>query len=57
MSTRKMMLLVLRNLLSNHSRILRPEFYIDRRGRVQGNWLAIYDLVVGQMHPRRILQL
>ncbi len=33
MSARKTMLLVLRNFLSNHSRILRPEPYIDRRGR------------------------
>lgn len=57
MSARKMTPLVLRNLLSNHGRILCPEPYVDRWGRVRGNWLAIYDLVVGQMHPRRILKL
>ncbi len=36
---------------------LRPEPYVDRRGRVQGNLLALWELLLGRMRPDRILQL
>lgn len=36
---------------------LRPEPYVDRRGRVRGNLLALRDLLLGRMRPDRILQL
>lgn len=46
---------ILRNFATNHLRALAPEPYIDRRGRVRGNWLAIADLVRGKLSPERIL--
>lgn len=36
---------------------LRPEPLIDRRGRLQGNGLALRDMFCGALHPTRILQL
>jgi hypothetical protein len=49
--------LVLRNLAANLVRSLRPEPYIDRRGRLRGNLLAAADLLGGRIEPERILQL
>ncbi len=46
-----------RNLISNHLRALAPEPYVDRLGRIKGNWLAIGDVLRGQAHPARILSL
>jgi GT2 family glycosyltransferase len=46
-----------RNVLSNHLRALRPEPWIDRRGRVRGNWLALWDALRGRAQPERILEL
>ncbi len=36
---------------------VRPEPYVDRRGRVRGNLLALWELLLGRMRPNRILQL
>jgi GT2 family glycosyltransferase len=52
-----MLWLVARNLFANHWRALRQEPWIDRRGRVRGNWLALRDLLAGRADPERILQL
>ncbi len=49
--------LMARNLLANHVKVLRPEPWVDRRGRVDGNWLALRDLVSGRLHPLRILEI
>ncbi|WP_244537408.1 glycosyltransferase family 2 protein [Methylobacterium pseudosasicola] len=49
--------LIAKNLLANHIRLLRPESWIDRRGRVRGNWLAAWDLVRFKLSPRKILNL
>jgi len=49
--------LILRNLAANVSRSFRPEPWIDRRGRLKGNWLALRDLVTGRISPQRILEL
>jgi len=49
--------LILRNLLANVSRSFRPEPWIDRRGRLKGNWLALRDLATGRISPQRILEL
>ena len=49
--------LILRNLLANVSRSFRPEPWIDRRGRLKGNWLALRDLATGRISPERILEL
>lgn len=44
---------IIRNLLANSAKALRPEPYIDRRGRLVGNMLAFLDLVRGRMTPER----
>jgi GT2 family glycosyltransferase len=46
-----------RNVASNLARSLYPEPWIDRRGRLKGNVLALIDIVNGRISPRRILQL
>ena len=46
-----------RNLLSNFARVIRPEPHVDRFGRCKGNLRALFDLVTGRLHPRRILEL
>jgi hypothetical protein len=45
------------NLASNLLRSFRPEPYIDRRGRLAGNLLALIDLPRGRLDPRRVLEL
>lgn len=49
--------IVLRNILANIWRSARPEPWIDRRGRVRGNMLALSDLARGRVTPERILTL
>ncbi len=41
----------------NMVRALWPEPYVDRRGRLLGNVVALRDLVTGRMDPTRILEL
>jgi GT2 family glycosyltransferase len=48
---------ILCNLAMNALRAARPEPYVDRRGRLVGNALALRDLLIGRMTPERILQL
>jgi len=45
-----------RNLLANLANAIRAEPWIDRRGRVLGNALGLFDLFRGRLHPRRILE-
>jgi glycosyltransferase involved in cell wall biosynthesis len=47
---------IARNLAMNVARSMAPEPYVDRRGRLLGNMLAIRDLAIGRMAPERILQ-
>lgn len=42
-----------RNLSSNFGRALRPEPFIDRRGRARGNLLALADVIRGRLEPER----
>jgi hypothetical protein len=42
-----------RNMSSNLGRSLRPEPFIDRRGRLRGNLLGIADILRGRMQPER----
>jgi glycosyltransferase involved in cell wall biosynthesis len=49
--------LVCRNVLANLGKSFRPEPWIDRRGRLMGNCLALRDLLVGRIEPKRILEL
>ncbi|GBQ33062.1 glycosyltransferase family 2 protein [Gluconacetobacter sacchari] len=44
---------IIRNLMANTAKALRPEPYVDRRGRLVGNMLAFRDLVRGQISPER----
>jgi len=47
---------IARNMSANHVKILKPEPWVDRAGRVQGNWKALGDLISGRLDPRRILE-
>jgi GT2 family glycosyltransferase len=46
-----------RNVTANLVRSLKPEPWIDRRGRLFGNILAFRDHLTGRLHPRRILEM
>lgn len=48
---------ILGRVAMNHMRLLRPEPWIDRPGRVVGNWMALLDLVIGRCQPNRIVDL
>lgn len=48
---------ILRNIAANLLRSVRPEPWVDRRGRLRGNILALADLVRGRCDPRRIVSL
>ncbi len=56
MSPAKAALLMARNLTANHLKALAPEAWIDRRGRVRGNWRGIADVLRGQIDPAAILK-
>lgn len=43
-----------RNLAANIAKCLRPEPWVDRRGRLKGNMIALADLMRGRLTPRRI---
>lgn len=45
------------NFIANHVRALTPEPYVDRLGRVKGNWLAIKDVLSGKVDPAAMLLL
>lgn len=57
MSARVMMRLMFRNVLANHAKALRPEPWVDRIGRVRGNWHALTDLLAGRLHPSRVVDM
>jgi Glycosyl transferase family 2 len=42
------------NILANHVRSLNPEPWVDRIGRVKGNWIGIFDVLRGRLTPERI---
>jgi len=46
-----------KNVLINALRSFRPEPYVDRRGRLLGNMLALVDVMRGRLAPERILEL
>jgi hypothetical protein len=49
--------LIWRNVLANLAKTFRPQPWIDRKGRLKGNFLALRDLVTGRISPQRILEL
>ena len=57
MSGRKAANLMVRNFLANHIKALRPEPFIDRRGRMLGNWLGIFHVLRGPADPKAMLQI
>lgn len=48
---------IARNMAMNLARAGWPESYVDRRGRLRGNFLALRDLLTGRMAPERVLEL
>jgi GT2 family glycosyltransferase len=48
---------LVRNMAMNVMRSAWPEPYIDRRGRLRGNILALRDLIGGRMDPERVCEL
>lgn len=49
--------LISKNLVINTLRALRPEPFVDRRGRLRGNMMALADLVRGRLDPQRVVEL
>jgi GT2 family glycosyltransferase len=45
------------NILANAVKSLYPEPWVDRRGRLKGNILAVIDMLRGRMAPGRVLDL
>ena len=46
-----------RNIAANLARSIWPEAYVDRRGRLRGNLLAIAHVMTGRIEPEYILKL
>lgn len=49
--------LMTRNVVANVLKSLRPEPYVDRRGRLAGNFIAVSHLLTGRIHPRHVWEL
>lgn len=56
-SPRRALVRIGRNLVANAVKLFRPEPWVDRRGRLFGNGLALLDLARGRLSPAKILQL
>jgi GT2 family glycosyltransferase len=52
---RRSLFLMSRNVAANALKTLRPEPWVDRKGRLLGNLRAIADLVTGRLDPRNVL--
>jgi GT2 family glycosyltransferase len=49
--------LVARNLFANLVKSVRPESYVDRRGRLRGNLIGLFHLMTGRLTPEYILKI
>lgn len=49
--------IIFRNFIANHVKMLKPEPWVDRRGRAKGNWIGLADLIRGRLTPERIEEL
>ncbi|GAB5455382.1 MAG: glycosyltransferase [Henriciella sp.] len=49
--------LMTRNIIANHVLSLKPEPWVDRFGRVRGNWLAFAHFATGKLSPTHIRDL
>lgn len=45
--------LIMRSLAANHCKLVKPEAWVDRRGRARGNWIAVLDGLGGRLDPAR----
>ncbi len=54
MSWRHALIQMSRNLLSNLLKAPNPEPWVDRQGRLKGNFLAIRDYLSGRLSPQNI---
>ena len=57
MRRRRALKLISKNITANLTRSLFPEPWINRRGRLQGNFRAFKDIILGRCSPSRILNL
>lgn len=57
LSPNRALIQVGRNVAANLGRSIAPEPWVDRRGRLRGNLLALLDLARGKLHPRNILRM
>ncbi len=57
MKPRKALVCAMKNMIANHVRSAKPEPWVDRRGRMIGNWLALRDIFRGRVDPMRVLDL
>ena len=48
---------VVRNMIANHVKALKPEPWVDRKGRAIGNWKAILDVALRRDKPEKILDM
>ena len=55
MTAGKAAAILLNNVAANLVKVWRPEPWVDRKGRVKGNWLAFGDILRGRVNPGRIL--
>ncbi len=46
--------IVSKNIIANTARSIRPEPWVDRRGRLKGNLLGLWELLRGKADPERI---
>jgi hypothetical protein len=46
-----------RNLAANLARSFWPEAWVDRRGRLRGNLLALCHVLTGRIEPEHVLKL
>ncbi len=53
----KALKLMAKNFLANHVKAVRPEAFIDRAGRMRGNWMGLLHLLSGKSDPGAILRL
>jgi GT2 family glycosyltransferase len=49
--------LAARNFLANLIKSIRPEDYVDRRGRLRGNLIGMLHLVTGRLTPEYVLEM
>lgn len=57
MDRRRAYYMMSRNIVANVVKSARPETWVDRRGRLRGNLVALADLAGGRLSPGRILDL